>query len=216
MASSNDIVTIQNIDDEDFVFEYARSEGNPPYTIPAGAVKRYPRFLAEHAVKHLIDKILNKGKIKTNNMKAREELASQIVLEVENLQPDTVETPAQKLNKEVDTLNKPSDLDTILKKRKESPAPAIEVPPADSTPAPVEEKFEGQDEDKGPTAGPEVDTTDGEETQTPNVVKAMPTRAQLYEHATKGMNMVLDDKTKARLDKMKISELIKELQYPID
>ena len=58
-----DTVSIQNIDDEDFIFEYDKSKGNYPYIIPAGQVKRFPRFLAEHAVKHLIDKILNKIKL---------------------------------------------------------------------------------------------------------------------------------------------------------
>ena len=159
-GNNYDIITLQNIDSEDFVFEYAKSEGNPPYNIPAGEVKRFPRFLAEHALKHLIDKILTKQKQKINNQEARMELASQIVIDEETFQSPVVKSEAERQREMVEELNKPSELDTILAKNKarlkadEPPAPT-ETPKAPQQ----EEKFEGLNEGEEPIKGDEVDTT---------------------------------------------------------
>src|SRR3990167_6814495 len=114
-TATYDIVAIQNIDDEDFVFEYDRSRGNYPHVIPAGQVKRFPRFLAEHAVKHLIDKILNKRKERTNNDPLRQALAEQIVINEEVLQQPPVKSEAERLKETVDNLNRPSELELVLK-----------------------------------------------------------------------------------------------------
>jgi len=98
-----DTVAIKNIDDEDFIFEYGRSEVNHPYVIPAGQIKRFPRFLAEHAVKHLIDKLLNKRKERTNNPVLRQSLAEEIVIAEEVLQQPPVKSEADILKERVET-----------------------------------------------------------------------------------------------------------------
>ena len=47
--TSYKIITLQNVDDENFVFDYNKSEGNPPYLMPAGEIVRYPEFVAKHS-----------------------------------------------------------------------------------------------------------------------------------------------------------------------
>ena len=116
--SASNIITLQNIDDEDFEFEYDKSSGNWPYVIPAGEIRRFPRFLADHALKHLLDKILTKRNIKTNNETERATLASQIVVGEESFQQRPQKTEIEKQKEEIDRLNKPSELDAILGKRR--------------------------------------------------------------------------------------------------
>jgi len=207
-SSQYDIVSLQNIDSEDFYFEYDRSAGNSPYMIPAGEIKRFPRFLAEHALKHLIDKILTKRKARTNNESARVELASQIVIDQEIFKQANVKTEAEVLNDQITEINKPSDLDNVLAKAKEKAKQEAKKEPevivtttTDST-----EKFEGL----------AVEPTPG--TTTTIEIEAKPTRGELYEYASKN-GLVLDEpdkegKTlKQRLEKMKIDEVIKEIDY---
>ena len=82
-TSQHDIITIQNILPVDFSFSYAKSEGGRTYTIPAGATMMFPRFLAAHAVKHMIDAVLTNSKVKTNNEVARIEAAEKIIVHEE-------------------------------------------------------------------------------------------------------------------------------------
>jgi hypothetical protein len=215
-TSQHTIVAIQNIDDEDFMFEYNASEGNPPYVIPAGDVARFPQFLAEHALKHLIDKILNKREQKTNNEPLRMELANQIIIgeEVSRQKPQPSE--AEKLRMEVEELNKPSTLEAILEKRKEAKAHKKKIVKAEKEQKGVGEKFEGledrteepvkEDKEKGPA----------KEAVKPKDVKPMPTRKEIYTFAEKEMNMVLDKNARKKFDKMKVDDLITELQYPLE
>src|SRR3990167_5059351 len=118
-VSPHDIITIQNTDNEDFEFFYDRASGNYPYTIKAGEIKRFPRFLATHCIKHLIDKIMNKRQQKTSNETIRQTLADKIIVEEEVFQQAPVLSEADITKREVDRLNRPSDLDRLLDKRKE-------------------------------------------------------------------------------------------------
>ena len=169
--AQHDIITIQNIDDEDFVFEYDRASGNWPYTVPAGEIRRFPRFLAQHAVKHLIDKILTKRDVKINNVQARQELASQIVVQEETFQQAPRMSDAERQQGEIDKLNKPSDLEGILGKKRQMSAEEIklnrtfhggnELPTTGSgtPPAPVapEENFAGlQNQPVNSVSGPGI------------------------------------------------------------
>lgn len=201
-----DVVALRNIDDEDFVFEYDRSRGNYPYLIPAGQIKRFPRFLAEHALKHLIDKILTKRKEKTSNENLRQVLASEIVINEEVFQKPAAENAADKLRQEVDLLNRPSELESILKKQrsadKQEPPPA---PPSETVQA-EDEKFAG--------LGPTEDTTDQPPAEVKEEVKAVPTRNEIYAYAQNKLGLTLDEKTKKEWDKMKIPELLKEVGDP--
>jgi len=216
-----DVISIKNISDEDFTFEYDRSSGNLPYIIPAGEIRRYPRFLARHAVKHLIDKILTDRKQKTNNQPLRNELASQIIIDEESFRSEGEQNEAEKLKAQVDELNKPSEIDRILNKRKEE-AKALKQPPLAPEPEeavnPSEETFEGAEEGKEAHTEEEIDLTEPKEKESKEV-KAMPTRNELYDYAKKN-NLILDEKDKEgktlrqRLDKMKIPDIIKEIDYP--
>ena len=203
--SHYDVVALQNIDDEDFVFEYDRSHGNYPYVIPAGQIKRFPRFLAEHALKHLIDKILTKRKQKTNNEPLRQALAGEIVINEEVFQRPVVEGEADKMRKEVDRMNQPSELESILKKQRSAEKKEeTVVPPV----VPEEEKFAG--------LGPVLDTTDASIVSPVQEVKAVPTRNEIYAYAQNKLGMTLDEKTKKDWDKMKVGELLKNVGDPRD
>ncbi|MBU0964729.1 hypothetical protein KKC06_06845 [Patescibacteria group bacterium] len=194
------IVSLQNIDDEDFIFDYNKSEGNPPYLMPAGEVVRYPKFIAKHALKHLTDKILNKRGERTNNQVLRDELANEIIIGEEKTAQTAQPTEAERLRMEIEELNKPSTLDAILAKRKEESVHEKEtVEEEKKEKAGVGETFEGLDEAK-PVLKKEA--------------KPKPTRKEIYTFAEKEMNMVLDKKTTKKLDKMKIDDLMTEVQYP--
>ena len=202
-----DTVAIQNIDDEDFIFEYDKSKGNYPYIIPAGQVKRFPRFLAEHAVKHLIDKILNKRKERTNHEVLRQALAEQIVIAEEVLQQPPVKSEAEILKEKVEGLNRPSELEMVLNKNRgkeeiNTPPPVVDTPPV------PDEKFEG--------LGPALDTTDKNIPPVVEEVKPIPTRNDLYQYYQTKLGMTMDDKIKKTWDKMKIAELLTEVGNPND
>jgi hypothetical protein len=204
-----DIIAIQNIDTEDFVFEYDKSKGNPPYTIPAGEVKRFPRFLARHAVKHLIDKILTKRDARINNENAREDLLTQIVIDEETFQSGVKKTEAEMLQEKVEAMNKPSELDKILAQKKEIKP---QQPPTLPTTEKVVEKFDGLEEE---VKGDEEDTTDEPNLEPITEVRAVPSRREIYAYAEK-QGMTLDPDTTKKLDKMNVPQLLEELGDPRD
>ena len=203
--SHYDVVAIQNVDDEDFVFEYDRSRGNYPYVIPAGQIKRFPRFLAEHALKHLIDKILTKQKVKTSNEPMRQNLASQIVINEEVFQRPMVESESDKMRKEIDRMNEPSELESILKKQRGADKQEHPPNPPPDTAKVEEEKFAG--------LGPTIDTTE-KPVEIKEEVKAVPSRNEIYAYAQSKLGMTLDEKTKKEWDKMKVPELLKNVGDP--
>lgn len=209
-TSSYDVVALHNIDSDDFVFEYDRSQGNYPHVIPAGEIKRFPRFLAEHALKHLIDKILTKQKVRTSNEEARRNLAEQIVVEEEVIQQAPVKAPAEILKEEVDRLNRPSELEMVLKKHRDAKKEEINTPP------PVTEagEIKPEDEEKFAGLGPPIDTTDANVSLPVEEVKPVPTRNEIYDYARNKMGMTFNDETQKKLDKMKIDELLVELGDP--
>jgi len=210
--TSYKIITLQNVDDENFVFDYNKSEGNPPYLMPAGEVVRYPEFVARHALKHLIDKILNKRGERTNNQVLREELANQIIIGEEKSLQQAEPTVDEKLRAEIDELNQPSPLDKILAKRKEEKTYKKKVKKAEKEQLEVDERFEGLDK----VEEPKVEEKPKEPPKVVKDIKPKPTRKELFTYAEKDMNMVLDKKTKSKLTKMTIDEVIKELDYPVE
>jgi hypothetical protein len=118
-------VTLKNIDDEDFAFRV----DNVGYIIKAGETRNFPKFMANLAVKHLVDKILNKkdpeGKL-TSMAKKRSEVARKIVLGEEAFERPTVPTSEEIVEK----MNR-SDLETALTEPKvPQVAPGIVETPA--------------------------------------------------------------------------------------
>lgn len=110
-----DIITVFNPDSKPFHIVY----DNKSYgTIDPGKARRMPRFLAKLSVKHLIDQCLNSTSQATSNQVLRDQWAAKIVIdeEVNSMAPS--ETPDDKLNKELDQLNKNADLDRILHKHR--------------------------------------------------------------------------------------------------
>ncbi len=212
-----DVIALHNIDDEDFVFEFDKSSGNLPYTIPAGEVRRFPKFIARHGLKHLVDKILIKnGKTNQLNLQAaRDELGSQIVVDEEKFSRGEEKSKTQQLKEEVERMNKPSDLDNILAKHKpKKDKKAKEInPKSEIQDVPkVEEKFEGLDDKKV------VDTTDTTEDK-PKMRREdmpVPTKRDIYMYAVNILGMTIGEKEKKLYDKMTVKTLLKELGDPRD
>lgn len=212
MPSIYNIVTIQNIDNEDFTFEYDRVAGNPPYTIKAGEVRKYPKFLAKHAVEKLIDKLLTKKDIKTSNKAMRNELADQIVVDEEGFEDAPKPTEAEALQTQIDKLNAPSELDAILKKRREAKKPeatkvrSLEVPPEKE-----KEDFEGLEAKKEPKPEPKPAEKPKEDPES----IPLPTRERLYKYLADEKKITITKKIKKDFDTMSINELIKDFDYPL-
>lgn len=200
-----DIIAIQNIDDEDFVFVYNKSEGNYPNVIPAGEVKRFPRFLARHAIKHLIDKILNKRKERTNNQPARDALAEQIVIDEEVIQQPPKKSDVDELQENIENLNRESELDTVLKKHQDEKKPneINTTPPVKDEPK-AEEKFVGLPDE------PKEEPKEKPKEEAP----PMPTRAEIIDYAKTKSGMEIDESTLKKLNRMKVDELLTELGDP--
>ena len=210
---SQDIITLQNTDDEDFMFEYNASEGNPAYLTRAGEVARFPRFLAQHALKHLIDKILNKRGDRTNNRVLRLELADSIIIDTEKVSQVAELSDTQKLAKKVESLNQPSTLDTILAKRKVAKK-HVEEKVKKEVKGKIEEEFEGlKDRKEEPEKPVEKKVKKPVEKPIKKPKKGLPTKNELIEHAKTKMKMVMDEKTEVKLRDMTVPELIKAVQY---
>src|SRR3989339_618899 len=100
------IVTLRNIDDEDFIFMVDKVE----YVIPKGETRNFPKFMAQLAVKHLTDKILLKedsdGHFLQNDVK-RSDISARIVVEEQSYEKPVIPTDQQI----VEEMNKPTDLD---------------------------------------------------------------------------------------------------------
>lgn len=235
--AQHDIISIQNIDDEEFVFEFDRASGNYPYNIPTGEIRRFPRFLATHAVKHLIDKILTKRNMKTNNQQSRQELASQIVVSEETFQSGPNKTEAERTKEEVDKLNRPSDLEGVLGKKRQMSAEEIKLqqefrsnPTTNPAPTP-EEHFDGL-ENKSPTVieskpveiktettvvPPSPDEIDTTITPPPPAEpKGLPSRSELADYAKNIQKMTFDAKTTKHFQETPVEELVKEIDFPIE
>jgi len=191
--SRYDIITFMNIDTEPFEIQYDMSSPTNRYydVLQPQEVRRLPNFIAAHALRHLIDQILNRRDVRTSNITERERLASQIIIGQEKRALTPMKSPDQIAIEEIDAYNKPSDLEMILKRKEEE---VVDAPL-------------GEDETPPPEAG-EVEEFAGLKEE-----KAKPTRDELYAHARTKLGMILDKKTLKKFDDMSISELIKELSY---
>jgi hypothetical protein len=218
------IVTLKNVDNEDFVF----SVDKVPYLFKAGEVRNFPKFMANLAVKHLIDKILEKrdkeGKLMTNP-KEREALASQIVVGEE--QYDRPHVPSTQ--EIVEQINQPSDIDTALARNRDrlkTETPVVSLPTPDlstisvpvipvSSTLPIKEVITpdnktteglktGSDNQEGHVASSETEEFEG--------LKS-PARDEMLAYAKNILKLDIEDKkTKAAFAKMTDEELFKELQ----
>lgn len=235
--SPYDAVTIKNVDDEDFTFVYDKVKGYYPHTIKAREIKTLPRFLAVHAVKHLVDKILIKRKVRVSNLPARQNLAEMIVIHEEVLQQDPIKSEAEKMQEDINRMNAPSELDSILKKRRENGEPLPEdmsdideiigtkksqSPLEETKPEPVEvpktvekkEVFEQLEEEEKEV---EEDSVISEQKKpVENKAVNLPTKDELKNYAVEEVGMTMDDKLKVKFDNMSEAELVKELQYPLE
>ena len=75
MSNELEVVNFTNIDSQD----YEGMWGGEITVIKAGQTKQFPRFLAEHYCKHLVNKILIKGGQDWSNEIAREPLEKRIL-----------------------------------------------------------------------------------------------------------------------------------------
>lgn len=77
-------VPFYNFTSEDLTKEDHAMWNGKPYTVKSGEIKHYPKFLAYHLAKHLIDKIIMKeNPERLNDAKLRSELAAKILISEE-------------------------------------------------------------------------------------------------------------------------------------
>lgn len=203
------IVTIKNIDDEDFIFAVDKEQ----YLIRAGETRRFTKFMARLAVKHLIDRLLIKespdGSLLGNDKK-RSDLASKIVLEEEDFQKPIVPSDREI----VEQLNKVSDIDTALDKKKSKAQKRAE---ADAEKEDKNMLPEDKDDDPVKEEKEKFDQIEKEKKQ----ANKLPTRDEMFEYATKTLKINPDDKInvgkkqvtiRSQWDKMSDAALYEELQ----
>ena len=113
-TNPQDVIVFCNIDKTDFTFKF---DGNP-YTVKAGETRFFPRFLARHGAKHLVNKMLNERDQKTSLNNLREELGNQIILGLaDKYKPDDVKTLPQK----IEDLNPEEKFEELEEKKPEFP-----------------------------------------------------------------------------------------------
>lgn len=121
MQHSDDIILVRNphvgcahFEEEEgysHADKYLVRYNNVPFAVDAGSVKRFPRYLAEHFAKHLIDHILQqqedegKGMMLIRNERKREELKKEIFADVEQTFEEDTRTPAEVDAQKIDALN---------------------------------------------------------------------------------------------------------------
>ncbi len=196
------IVTLKNLDDEDFIFQV----DNISYLLKVGELRNFPKFMAKIAVKHLVDKILEKkdhdGKLMANQ-EARDELAAQIVCGEEQFARPVVPTDQEVLEQ----MNRPSDIDNALERnklrlKKEEPIIPLPQPDVGTVTAPIVVTVEV----------PKTVKTTNSPTEQFEGLKP-PTRDEMLAYAKGTLKMDIEDKkTKAAFAKMTDEDLFKELQ----
>ena len=191
------IVTLKNIDDEDFVFAVDKQQ----YVIPAGEARNFPKFMARLALKHLTDKVLQKedpeGRT-LGNQNERDRVGSKILIGEEHYERPVAPTDADI----IEEINRPSDMERLLEKNKD--ILKTQEPPVKTTdediiipkPEPIkeeaEEEFEGLEEVEP--------------------VNETPSREDMIKYAKDTLLMNVDHHmTRKKLDKFSDEELYKEL-----
>lgn len=122
MSHPQDIVLVRNIHTDCDYFDdeegYSHADAfmvrwdKTPFRIEVGQLRRFPRYLAEHYAKHLIDHILQKqedegkGKMMTRNLKLREKLHAEIFAEVEETYASDNRSAAEVEAQKIEALNK--------------------------------------------------------------------------------------------------------------
>ena len=173
------IVTIKNIDNEDFVFAVDKVQ----YIIKAGEVRNFPKFMARLAVKHLVDKVLLKedqnGSLLGNSDK-RAEVSGKIVIEEQ-----TYERPRVPTDQEiVDDINRPTDIDSALNRQPAEVKQTVGDRPLEEDPEdnPIQEEKEKFDEI--------------EKEKEKKGKGELPPREEMLDYATNTLKMDLDNKIK--------------------
>jgi len=184
------IISIRNIDDEDYYFKV----DNQGYMIGTGETRNFPKFMAELAVKHLVDKILVKkdpeGKLMANKGE-REAVASQIIVGEQKYEKPPIPTDEQI----VEEMNK-SEIDNILEKHKERLKTYQPVAP----PKPDLEEL-----DKPPEVEVRPEEFEG---------LGAPNRQDLLNFAKNILRLdITDKKTLESWDRLTDAELAKELNF---
>ena len=128
-----DIISFTNVDREDFEGIYG---GNPTVT-KAGETRQFPRFLAQHYTKHLIDKILLREFHDNGDELKRQKLEAQILGSA--IAPEAVAPMPPEASKTAEFTEVPKDEakiaadSTLQDETKEAVKEAVEVKEAVNT-----------------------------------------------------------------------------------
>lgn len=232
------VVSIMNVDTQDFLIEYNISDPINGYRaiMPSGATVSLPKFIADHAVEGITDQVLNRQGKSTNNVAVRAALRQKIIISTQRMSQPLIKTPEQQAIEDIQPVQTAPRLESIA-----PVAPVVEPTVPNSTPLPPQgtatpppdenvEEFAGlisaPEQPNAPVhnAKPdadgnipgEIDTTD-ENIDTTPVKKAPPTRAELFTYAEQTLGMDLsDNKTLARFARLTDAELTTELDYPVN
>lgn len=104
----NDLLIFQNIDNEDFEWQYDAIRTPLPYFIAAGQVRELPFYIARHGIEKLVDRILQKANKNHMNPLFRKEERDKIVLGVKHINqlrdksPQEIALEALKRKKDAD------------------------------------------------------------------------------------------------------------------
>jgi len=201
------IITVKNIDDETFYFKV----DGQPYSINGGETRNFPKFMANLAVKHLIDRLLIKkdqeGRL-LSNKNERAALAEQIVVGEQDYAVAVVPTD-QEIVEEIND----SDIDSVLDRKKEetfipAPQPDFQVQVTNDAGATTITADATITEEKPKKKSKKEEVKKKDEF----VGLKVPPRAEMMKHAQYVLKMNIDDpKTKSGLAKLSDEELYLEL-----
>lgn len=194
------IIVVKNIDTEDFIFAVDKEE----YFIGSGTQRRLPKFMAHLAVKHLIDKILqrqNPDGTTLSNIAKRQELAARIIVAEE-----TLDRPAIPTNRQVvEQMNKVSDLEAGLAARSKKP----EVETTSNEDVVLDDSFDGLKEAPAAKISKKVVSVKKPKSK-------LPPREEMISYAKNVLKLEVEDpKTKVAFEKMSDQELFDELQMEV-
>lgn len=193
MKQNHTLITIKNISPEIIVAETGSTEDSPAEVwaeIQPGQVVTLPAFVAQYAIKRILDATLNARDMATNHPTERPRLEKEVVIEIADY--------GLKQKSEMEVLKEESqrrtaDLSDRLNRLKKS----NEKTEIKTQPQVVDDEDDFEDE---------IEEVEQKET-------SKVTRETLYSYAEKTLKMKLDQKQIKEFDKMSIAELKEALSY---
>lgn len=230
----NDLLIFQNIDNEDFEWQYDAIRTPLPYFIAAGQVRELPFYIARHGIEKLVDRILQKANKNHMNPLFRKEERDKIVLGVKQINQARDKSPQElalealkrkkdadpyeELFKEREVVQQQQAEAELAKQRPAQPFYQTQYTPPAATPTPgVPAAAPAQgtpltQQPVVPNPAPPTDPASAQVMQT-----ADPERLNLYNFLTHRAHLDLThEPTREKLDAMTVDQIKEEFgpEYP--